>query len=123
MRPSTPGNSGGALVNANGALIGVNTAILANGSEGNQGIGFAIPVGLVRNVMDQLVKNGKVVRGYMGVGLQPITPDLQEQFKLPSTQGALVRESNQGSRAKRRGWRLVTISLRSTANRFTTPTN
>jgi serine protease Do len=98
-----PGNSGGALVNSNGALIGVNTAILANGSEGNQGIGFAIPVGLVRNVMDQLVKNGKVVRGYMGVGLQPITPDLQEQFKLPSTQGALVREIEPGKPGEKAG--------------------
>jgi len=98
-----PGNSGGALVNANGALIGVNTAILANGSEGNQGIGFAIPVGLVRNVMDQLVKNGKVVRGYIGVGLQPITPELQEQFKLPSTQGALVREVQPGKPGEQAG--------------------
>jgi serine protease Do len=98
-----PGNSGGALVNANGALVGINTAILANGSEGNQGIGFAIPVNLVRNVMDQLVKNGKVVRGYIGVGLQPITPDLQQQFNLPSTQGALVREVEKGTPGEKAG--------------------
>jgi serine protease Do len=98
-----PGNSGGALVNSNGALIGVNTAILANGSEGNQGIGFAIPVGLVRNVMDQLVKNGKVVRGFMGVGLQTITPDLQQQFNLPTTQGALVREIEPGKPGEKAG--------------------
>jgi serine protease Do len=92
-----PGNSGGALVNANGALIGLNTAILANGSEGNQGIGFAIPIGLVKNVMDQLVKNGKVVRGYIGAILQNVSPELQQQFNLPSTQGALVSQVEPGS--------------------------
>ena len=54
------------MINANGDVVGINTAILANGSEGNQGIGFAIPINMVRNVMDQLEKSGKVVRGYMG---------------------------------------------------------
>ena len=78
-----PGNSGGALVNANGDVVGINTAILANGTEGNQGIGFAIPINLVRNVMDQLIKTGKVDRGYMGAILQNVTADLQKQFNLP----------------------------------------
>ncbi len=98
-----PGNSGGALVNANGALVGINTAILANGSEGNQGIGFAIPVNLVKNVMDQLVKTGKVSRGFIGVGLQPITPDLQQTFGLSTTQGALVREVEPGKPGDKAG--------------------
>lgn len=85
-----PGNSGGALVNAQGELIGINTAILAGGSGGNQGIGFAIPVAMAREVMDQLVKTGKVVRGYMGAGLQEVTSDLAKAFKLPSPNGALI---------------------------------
>ena len=61
-----PGNSGGALVNDRGELIGINTAIIAHGSEGNQGIGFAVPVNLARNVMDQILKNGKVTRARLG---------------------------------------------------------
>ena len=61
-----PGNSGGALVNAHGDLIGINTAIISR-SGGNQGIGFAIPIDMARHVMDEILKNGKVVRGYLGV--------------------------------------------------------
>ncbi|MBV8816996.1 MAG: Do family serine endopeptidase, partial [Acidobacteriaceae bacterium] len=77
-----PGNSGGALVNAHGDLIGINTAILAGNSGGNQGIGFAIPVNLAHNIMDQLVKNGKVSRGYIGVTLQNVDPELAKSFGL-----------------------------------------
>jgi serine protease Do len=91
-----PGNSGGALVNANGALVGINTAILANGSEGNQGIGFAIPVNMARNIMEQLEKGGKVTRGFIGIGLEDITPDLQQAMNLQSTRGALVRDVEPG---------------------------
>jgi serine protease Do len=98
-----PGNSGGALVNSNGDVVGINTAILANGSEGNQGIGFAIPSALVQNVMKQLMKNGKVVRGFIGVGLQEVTPDLQSQFKLPDNKGALVREVEPGKPGEKAG--------------------
>jgi serine protease Do len=106
-----PGNSGGALVNASGDLVGINTAILANGSEGNQGIGFAIPVNLARNVMDQLIKSGKVVRGYMGVGLQNIDADLQSKFNLPSTQGALVRELEPGKPGEKAGLKVGDVIL------------
>ncbi|MFZ0588884.1 MAG: Do family serine endopeptidase [Bryobacteraceae bacterium] len=98
-----PGNSGGALVNANGALVGINTAILANGSEGNQGIGFAIPVNLARNVMEQLEKGGKVTRGFIGVGLEDITPDLKQAMNLPTTRGALVREVEPGKPGAKAG--------------------
>jgi serine protease Do len=85
-----PGNSGGALLNARGELIGINTAILAGGSGGNQGIGFAIPINMAKHVMDEILKNGKVVRGYIGVGIEEITPDLAKFFNVPPEKGALV---------------------------------
>src|SRR5439155_18891804 len=70
-----PGNSGGALVDAEGRLIGINTAILSR-SGGNQGVGFAIPVNLARDVMEGLIKDGHVTRGYLGVMIQDLTPAL-----------------------------------------------
>jgi len=85
-----PGNSGGALMNARGDLIGINTAILSGGSGGNQGIGFAIPINMAKYVMDQILKHGKVVRGYIGVGIQEVTPDLSKAFHVPAEKGALV---------------------------------
>jgi serine protease Do len=89
--PINPGNSGGALVNDRGELIGINTAILSHSSEGgNQGIGFAIPVNLARNVMDQILKNGKVTRAYIGIGVQDVTPALARQFGAKDERGALV---------------------------------
>src|SRR6266567_4330356 len=81
-----PGNSGGALVDADGRLIGINTAILSR-SGGNQGIGFAIPANLARDVMDDLVKDGHVTRGYLGVMIQDVTPALAEEFNLKSASG------------------------------------
>ena len=86
-----PGNSGGALVDAEGRLVGINTAILSR-SGGSQGIGFAIPSGLAHSVMEQLVANGRVVRGFIGVGVQDVTEDLAKEFKLESRKGALVAE-------------------------------
>ena len=85
-----PGNSGGALINARGELIGINTAILAGNGGGNQGIGFAIPVNMARRVMDQILKSGKVTRGYLGVVIQEVNPDLAKAFKAPEGKGALV---------------------------------
>ena len=84
-----PGNSGGALVDADGRLIGINTAILSR-SGGNQGIGFAIPVNLARDVMGSLIKDGHVTRGYLGVMIQDVTPALAKEFKLKNNTGALV---------------------------------
>jgi serine protease Do len=84
-----PGNSGGALLDARGELIGINTAILSGGG-GNQGIGFAIPVNMAKYVMDQILKHGKVVRGYIGVGIQDVTPELARVFHVPAEKGALV---------------------------------
>jgi len=98
-----PGNSGGALVDLQGRLIGVNTAILSR-SGGFQGIGFAIPSDLVRSVMDALVTDGRVTRGYLGVGPQDLTPALAQQFGLESeTKGVLIREVSEDSPAARAG--------------------
>jgi serine protease Do len=88
--PINPGNSGGALVNDRGELVGINTAILSHGSGGNEGIGFAIPVNLARNVMGQILDHGKVTRGYLGVVIQPITPAMAKELGLNKLQGALV---------------------------------
>ena len=96
-----PGNSGGALINARGELVGINTAILAGNGGGNQGIGFAIPIDMARRVMDQILKNGKVTRGYLGVVIQEVTPDLAKAFKAPEGKGALVGDvSSDGPGAK-----------------------
>jgi serine protease Do len=88
--PINPGNSGGALVNDRGDLIGINTAILSHGSEGNQGIGFAIPVSVARNVTDQILRNGKVTRAYLGVLSEGVTPALAKAFHEKQVGGALV---------------------------------
>jgi serine protease Do len=84
-----PGNSGGALVDVEGRLIGINTAIFSR-SGGNQGIGFAVPSDLARNVMDSLIKDGHVTRGYLGVMIQDVNPALAKEFKLRDTAGALI---------------------------------
>src|SRR6202158_4013173 len=88
--PINPGNSGGALINDRGELVGINTAILSHGSGGNEGIGFAIPVNLARQVMNQLLDHGKVTRGYLGVVVQPISPDLAKALGQSEPKGALV---------------------------------
>jgi Do/DeqQ family serine protease len=97
-----PGNSGGALVNLRGELVGINSAILSR-SGGNIGIGFAIPVNMVRGVMDQLIKFGQVKRGVLGVQLYTVTPDIAKEFGLTETSGALVAGVAQGSAAERAG--------------------
>ena len=86
-----PGNSGGALINTNGELIGINTAILTgDGSRGNEGVGFAIPINMAQSVMSQILKNGRVIRGYLGAWIQPVTPEMAKAFGLSKTQGALL---------------------------------
>jgi serine protease Do len=97
-----PGNSGGALVDTEGRLVGINSAILSR-SGGNQGIGFAVPSNLCRWVMDSLVKNGRVDRGYLGVVIQDITADLAKAFKLDRTNGALVSDVAPGGPAEAAG--------------------
>jgi serine protease Do len=98
-----PGNSGGAMVDVNGLLVGINTAILTGGGGGNQGVGFAIPVNMARNVMQQIIKSGKVTRGWLGVSIQPVTPDLAQAFGLNKDQGALVAEVEPNSPASGAG--------------------
>lgn len=92
-----PGNSGGPLINTSGEVIGVNTAIVASG----QGIGFAIPINLVRDIVAQLKDNGKVTRGWIGVMIQEITPDLMKSFNLKDDKGALVSDVVKGSPAEK----------------------
>jgi serine protease Do len=97
-----PGNSGGALVDTEGRLIGINTAILSE-SGGNQGIGFAVPANLARWVMTSLVKNGQVERGFLGVNIQDLTPELAKQFNVKETHGALVSAVTPDSPADKAG--------------------
>lgn len=99
-----PGNSGGALLDARGQLIGINTAILSGGgSGGNEGIGFAIPINMAKYVMDQILRHGKVQRGYIGVGIQEVTPDLAKAFHVPAEKGALVGEVQPNSPGAKAG--------------------
>jgi serine protease Do len=95
-----PGNSGGALINARGELIGINTAILSR-TGGYQGIGFAVPSIMARQVMDSLVKYKKVVRGWLGVSIQDVTSDLAEEFGVKDLKGALVSGVIKGSPAEK----------------------
>lgn len=88
--PINPGNSGGALINDRGELIGINTAILSHGSGGNEGIGFAIPVNLAHNIMNQILDHGKVTRGYLGIVVQRITPAMSKALGQDEPRGVLV---------------------------------
>jgi serine protease Do len=97
-----PGNSGGALVNSNGELVGINTAIFST-SGGYMGIGFAIPSDMAKSVMDSIIKNGKVVRGWMGVSVQNLTTDLAKSLGIKGTEGALVSGVTNGSPADKAG--------------------
>lgn len=99
-----PGNSGGALVNLRGELVGINTAIYSQ-SGGNIGIGFAIPINMARQVMEQLVKFGEVNRGFLGAEMQNLTPDLAAAFGLPSASGAVLVNILPGSPAEKAGLR------------------
>ena len=101
--PINPGNSGGALVNDRGELVGINTAILSHGSGGNEGIGFAVPVNLAHQVMDQILSNGKVVRAYMGILPQDMTPDMAKAFGQKDARGVVVGDVTPNSPAQEGG--------------------
>ncbi len=97
-----PGNSGGALVDVNGNLIGINSAIYSpNG--GSLGIGFAIPISTAKKIMEQIIQNGSVTRGWIGVAVQELTPELAESFKLGEVQGVLIAEVVHNSPADQAG--------------------
>jgi len=97
-----PGNSGGALINTRGELVGINTAIYSR-SGGNQGIGFAIPIELARNIMDNLIAHGRVIRGYVGVELDDVNPDMAEFFSLKDAGGVVISDVKEGSPAEKAG--------------------
>src|SRR5271166_5227993 len=97
-----PGNSGGPLINTRGEVIGINTAIYSR-TGANNGIGFAIPIDMARNVMDQLKAHGRVVRGWLGVEIQEVTPDLAQSFGLPKPEGALVASADKDGPAGKAG--------------------
>ena len=97
-----PGNSGGPLVNLEGQVIGINTAIFSR-SGGYMGIGFAIPSDMARHVMDSLIKDGQVTRGWLGVGIQNLTEDLSDSFNYEGTEGALVGHVDPSGPAKKAG--------------------
>ena len=111
--PINPGNSGGPLFNMQGAMIGINTAIVASG----QGIGFAIPIDLAKPLIPQLVSTGEVTRGHLGVSIQSVTPELANAMKLEAHQGALVGEVMPGSPAAKAGIHQGDIIVGSTGRR------
>ena len=97
-----PGNSGGPLVNIKGELIGINTAIFSK-TGGYQGIGFAVPTNMVRPLMSQLIQKGKIIRGWLGVTIQEMTPEIAQKFGLEKSRGALVSDVTKGSPAEKAG--------------------
>lgn len=97
-----PGNSGGPLVNMKGELIGINTAIFSK-TGGYQGIGFAVPSSMVKNVIDHLIKKGKVVRGWMGVTIQELTPEIAQKFGMKTADGVLITDIAKGGPAYNAG--------------------
>jgi serine protease DegQ len=100
--PINPGNSGGALIDAEGNLVGVNSAIYSR-SGGSMGIGFAIPVSLAQQIMEQIIRQGSVTRGWIGIEAQDITPELAESFKLREARGALIAGVLRGGPADKAG--------------------
>ena len=105
-----PGNSGGALIDTRGDLIGINSAIYSR-TGGSQGIGFAIPSNLAAQIMHQIIRNGEVIRGWMGVEVQDLTPELADSYKLPNAGGALIAGILRGGPADRAGIRPGDIVL------------
>ena len=104
--PINRGNSGGALINIRGELVGINTLIATSGfTTGNIGIGFAIPSNMARSIMPQLIENGKVVRGWLGISMSPVDFDLAEKLNMESPHGAQVTQVGKGSPAEKGGIR------------------
>ena len=113
-----PGNSGGALVNLHGELVGINTAILG---QANVGIGFAIPINLARSVMEQLIADGHVVRGYLGVQIAPVTEEMAEFYKLDTTDGAHVQQVMADGPADKAGVKVEDVIIELDGKKITSP--
>jgi len=117
-----PGNSGGALVDASGNLVGINTAIYSQTGV-SMGIGYAIPVSIARQVMEQIIQKGSVTRGWIGVGVQDITAELAQSFKLSAARGVLITQVERGSPADKAGMKpgdiLLTVNDRPVADTTT----
>lgn len=116
-----PGNSGGALVDIQGRLVGINTAIVSPGRVGNLGIGFAVPSNMARYVVEQILKNGRVIRGFLGVTISEVTPDLAQAFKLPEATGALVEQVSPGTPADQAGMKAGDVILEYNGQKVTDP--
>jgi serine protease Do len=106
-----PGNSGGPLFNLNGEVVGINTAIFSQ-TGGNIGIGFAIPINMAKSVMSQLKDKGRVTRGWLGVTIQSVTPEIKEKFELTKVEGALVGEVVKNSPAEKAGLQRGDVIIR-----------
>jgi serine protease Do len=102
-----PGNSGGPLLNMDGEVVGINTAIIASG----QGIGFAIPINLAKGIIDQLKEKGEVTRGWLGVGIQDLTPELADYYNLKAEKGVLITQVFEGDPADKAGIKVNDIIL------------
>jgi serine protease Do len=118
-----PGNSGGALVDVQGRLVGINTAILSH-SGGFQGVGFAVPINMARYVMDRLITYGKVTRGYLGINIQALTPELAKEFNLPDeSSGVLVGGITPNGAASRAGLHDGDVIVAFSGKKVTDPSN
>lgn len=113
--PINPGNSGGALIDTEGNLVGINSAIYSR-SGGSMGIGFAIPVSIAKQVMDQIIRQGSVTRGWIGIEAQDITPELAESFKLSNSNGTLIANVLPDSPAEKAGLKSGDVLLEINGN-------
>ena len=98
-----PGNSGGPLINAQGEVIGINTLIITGGERQSSGVGFSVPINIAKDILPQLREKGKVVRGWLGIAIEPMREDVAQTFKLKDASGALVTEVTPGSPAEKAG--------------------
>jgi serine protease Do len=117
-----PGNSGGPLVDLKGEVVGINTAIFTSSqSQGNEGIGLAIPATMARRIVDSLIKEGRVVRGYLGVVIQPVTQAVARGLGLPDARGAVVAEVRAESPAAKAGLKLGDVIVKLAGKEVTSP--